>query len=295
MAYSVWMYDPSLALAVVGSISYGITFFAMTATTVQHRAWYFLVVVVGAAVEVVAYCIRAYATQNQSESGPFIATLVLTVLAPIFVAGGNYLLISRLIVAVLPENSHRILGIPGRRLTPIFVACDVIAFLVQGAGSGIASSNDWAGEGGKLGEDILMSGLAFQLAAFCLFLTIFGRFHFLATRMEVETAPHGWRRVVASVYVSSVLIMTRCVYRLVEFGQGTDEYAFNHEWLFWLFEALPMLGAIGIFCIYHPGRYLGKADRAVTCQDIADQDSATKSTPSTPHLTNRTRAKGESC
>lgn len=35
-------------------------------------------------------------------------------------------------------------------------------------------------------------------------------------------------------------------------------YAFRTEWLFWVFEALPMLGAIGIFCIYHPSRYLGR-------------------------------------
>lgn len=35
-------------------------------------------------------------------------------------------------------------------------------------------------------------------------------------------------------------------------------YAFRTEWLFWVFESLPMIGAIGIFCIYHPSRYLGK-------------------------------------
>lgn len=35
-------------------------------------------------------------------------------------------------------------------------------------------------------------------------------------------------------------------------------YAFRTEWIFWVFEALPMIGAIGIFCIYHPSRYLGK-------------------------------------
>lgn len=35
-------------------------------------------------------------------------------------------------------------------------------------------------------------------------------------------------------------------------------YAFRTEWLFWVFETLPMIGAIAIFCIYHPSRYLGR-------------------------------------
>lgn len=37
-----------------------------------------------------------------------------------------------------------------------------------------------------------------------------------------------------------------------------EGYSFRHEWLFWVFEALPMLVAIGIFCIYHPSACLGR-------------------------------------
>ncbi|WQF83866.1 Putative RTA-like protein [Colletotrichum destructivum] len=37
-------------------------------------------------------------------------------------------------------------------------------------------------------------------------------------------------------------------------------YAFRNEWLFWVFEALPMLIAIGVFCVWHPSEYLGRDD-----------------------------------
>ena len=50
----------------------------------------------------------------------------------------------------------------------------------------------------------------------------------------------------------------RCIFRVIEFAGGRDSYAFSHEWLFWVFESLPMVGAIGIFCIYHPSKYLGR-------------------------------------
>jgi hypothetical protein len=44
---------------------------------------------------------------------------------------------------------------------------------------------------------------------------------------------------------------------VAEFGEGTEGYAFRHEWMFWVFEALPMLIAIVIFCVHHPSAYLG--------------------------------------
>ncbi|KAF4446530.1 hypothetical protein F53441_9835 [Fusarium austroafricanum] len=255
---SIWMYNPSFALAVLGAVVYGTIFLGIAyLTLIKYRAWYFIVVVVGAAVEVAAYSLRVYSVKNQSEITPFVLTLTYTVLAPVLIAAGNYLLISRLILAVLPPSRHRILKIPGRRLTPIFVACDVIAFLIQGSGSGIASSDNWQGKMEKIGVNILIVGLVFQLVAFSLFLCVFRRFHILADRMAVEEAPKGWQKVVFAVYISSILIMVRCIFRVVEFAGGKDSYAFSHEWLFWVFESLPMVGAIGVFCIYHPSRYLG--------------------------------------
>ncbi|KAF4464614.1 RTM1 [Fusarium albosuccineum] len=255
---SIWMYSPSFALAVIGTIVYSLIFIVMSyLTLIKYRAWFFLVVVIGSAIEVGAYIIRTYSTKNQSEIGPFVMTLTFTVLAPVFIAAGNYLLISRLILAVLPSSNHRVLKIPGRRLTPIFVACDIVAFLIQGSGSGIASSDNWQGDMERIGRNVLIGGLAFQLVAFSLFLCVFRRFHVLANRMAVSDAPQGWQKVVLAVYVSSCLIMIRCIYRVCEFAEGMNGYAFRNEWLFWVFECLPMIGAIGIFCIYHPSRYLG--------------------------------------
>lgn len=65
---SVWMYSPSFPLAVIGAVVYGIVFFAITYMTLfKYRAWYFSVIVVGAALEVVAYITRVYSVKNRSE------------------------------------------------------------------------------------------------------------------------------------------------------------------------------------------------------------------------------------
>jgi len=47
------------------------------------------------------------------------------------------------------------------------------------------------------------------------------------------------------------------VYRVIEFALGIDGYPFTHEWMFYFFEALPMLPAISVFCVVHPAKYLG--------------------------------------
>lgn len=119
------------------------------------------------------------------------------------------MLISRLILAVLPPSRHRVLKIPGRRLTPIFVVCDIVAFSIQGNGSGLASGSNWQGENARIGINILIGGLAFQFLAFSLFLCVLGRFHYLAKQGVAEHAPTGWGKVVAAVYISSILIMVR--------------------------------------------------------------------------------------
>ena len=63
----VWMYNPSLALAILGSVVYGLLFIAITYITfVRYRAWFFTVVVVGAAVEVAGYVLRAYSASHQT-------------------------------------------------------------------------------------------------------------------------------------------------------------------------------------------------------------------------------------
>jgi hypothetical protein len=49
-------------------------------------------------------------------------------------------------------------------------------------------------------------------------------------------------------------------------------YAFRTEWLFWVFETLPMIGAIGIFVVYHPSRFLGK-DGAAPPKEARSADS----------------------
>jgi hypothetical protein len=53
------------------------------------------------------------------------------------------------------------------------------------------------------------------------------------------------------------VVKIRCIYRLVEFALGIFGYPFTHEWILYVFESLPMLPAISIFCFWHPAEHFG--------------------------------------
>ncbi|KAI1073748.1 putative RTA1 domain protein [Whalleya microplaca] len=256
--WSVWLYEPSLALAIIATAVYTIPFLWITYLTIfKYRAWYFICVSIGGIFEVVGYALRSYSTQNHQDIGSFATSTSLIVLAPIFVAAGNYLLIGRLIRAVLPPSHHRVLKVPARLLTRIFVSFDVVCFLVQSSGSSLASAYGWVGPTADIAINILLAGLALQVLAFSTYLCILTRFYYLSRSMVVANAPLGWSKVLKAVCISSSLILIRCIYRMIEFAEGTDGYTMTHEWVFWVFEGITMLIAISAFCIWYPSKYLG--------------------------------------
>jgi hypothetical protein len=109
--------------------------------------------------------------------------------------------------AALPPEHHRLVGISARVVTRVFVMVDVVSFLVQGAGSSVASSDNWAGPTAEKGVNILLGGLGLQVLGFGFFLAVLGVFHRKANRFERADAPAGWRRMLWAVYVCSFLIL----------------------------------------------------------------------------------------
>jgi hypothetical protein len=146
-----------------------------------------------------------------SAQPPYAVSSSFIVLAPLFIGAGNYLLMSRLCLRVLPSNIIHIYRIPVARLTRIFVICDIVSFLVQVSGSGIASSGNWTGSTVTIGTDVLIVGLATQVITLAFFLGIVRKFHALTKRAGVRgNAGQGWKTVLRTVYISSMLISVSC-------------------------------------------------------------------------------------
>ncbi|KAK4178415.1 RTA1 like protein-domain-containing protein [Triangularia setosa] len=219
---SVWMYNPSLPPAVLFLVLYFFAWMYITYLTFyRYKTWYITVIPLGALLEVAGYAVRIYSVKNLRSivltaptQGAFIVSLTLHVLAPLLIAAGNYILLGRLITRCLPLTRQSLLKIPGRYITRIFVGFDILAAAIQGSGTSIAAAVNWTGLKALTGVDVLVAGLAVQVAGVGLFLGVLGRFEVLVRRLPGTSKAggkgmmkrRGWEGLVVAVWVSSVLI-----------------------------------------------------------------------------------------
>ncbi|KAF3932339.1 hypothetical protein ABW19_dt0210449 [Dactylella cylindrospora] len=256
---SYYHYDPSEVLAIVALCLYALTTSAHIFQCFRYRAWYIIVLLIAGAMQSFGYLARILSARDVRNRGLYIAQFSLVVLAPVFTAAGDYIILGKLLEHVLPGGRHaKTLKIPARWITLIFVSSDILSFLLQGAGAGIISANtDGRNPAAQeRGTNIMLGGLLVQIAFFSFFTSAVIRFD-VKTRQSHAGA--RWRALVYCLYVSCALILTRSIYRVVEFAQGWDGYLMSHEVYFYTLEALPMLPCLVIFNIFHPSKYLPKA------------------------------------
>jgi len=208
---SIYFYEPSLAAAILFTVLYAIpTVFTLHRIN-NTRTWYFLCVVVGGIFEIAGYALRIGSLKSPCNVGLYAASSSLIVIAPLLVAAGNYLMLGRLMLAVLPENNNKIIGLKPTLVTKIFVGIDIISILIQASGTGIASANDWEGSEKEVGVNILIAGLAIQVVTTIAFLIMCWRFSDRAyfgspTARARRDAPPQADRAFKAICISSTLI-----------------------------------------------------------------------------------------
>ena len=103
------------------------------------------------------------------------------------------------------SGERRILYIPVRRLTPIFVTCDVVTLLVQCTGTSVAATQNWKGLMARTGSNILIGGLAAQTATLAFFILVIS--NFAGSRLYVGARGQAaWILGFRSAFISSVMI-----------------------------------------------------------------------------------------
>jgi hypothetical protein len=117
------------------------------------------------------------------------------------------------------------------------------------------------------GEKIVVTGLVIQILFFGIFCVTAFLFHLRMRKvptMRVSAEALPWQKHLLALYISSAFIMVRSIMRVIEFVQGNTGYVFSHEWFLYVFDALLMLGVMGLFCWIHPGEIKGYLERPKT-------------------------------
>ena len=104
-----------------------------------------------------------------------------------------------------------------------------------------------------LGQNIVTGGLVVQILFFGFFIVVAAVFHLRFHRHPTaESRDVPWKRHIIILYVASILILIRSIFRIVEYQQGNDGYLLGHEVFLYIFDAILMLGVMVLFNLIHP-------------------------------------------
>ncbi|KAH8586551.1 RTA1 like protein-domain-containing protein [Bisporella sp. PMI_857] len=195
--YYIWKYLPSKPAAAIFAILFlGISVLHLWRLC-RRRAWFCIALTAGAIIECIGFGVRIKAYDDTSKLGTYIMQSAFILLAPILFSASIYITFSRIIRSV-PNGESCSVTTP-RKLTRFFVFGDILSLLIQ----------------------------VLQVAMFGLFALTSIVFHRRYQRNYLGQPL--WKQQIYMLYIVSLFIMIRSIYRVIEFSQGQDGYLISHE------------------------------------------------------------------
>ncbi len=105
------------------------------------------------------------------------------------------------------------------------------------------------------GESLVIGGLFTQLLFFGSFIVVASLFHYRMFKTPTSrslSADLPWQKHLVVLYIASMLIMVRSIFRVVEYIQGNSGYLLRHEVFLYIFDAVLMLAVMLLFNWVHP-------------------------------------------
>lgn len=203
------------------------------------------------------FAMRLVLRREPNSLPVFIAQSMLIILSPCAFLAVDYILLGRL-AHFLGTEKH--LVIAPKRITKIFLFSDLATFIIQASGSGLLvqeSSRD-------MGNKIFLCGLILQGVSFAFFNAVFCTWLYRTCKYErivwiqdmSKPWHQDWRSLAGALVVSCIGITIRCIYRIAEGSEGYFGKLGRTEWIFYAFDVLPLLIAVGVYIPFWPGRFI---------------------------------------
>ncbi|KAL2822415.1 RTA1 like protein-domain-containing protein [Aspergillus granulosus] len=251
MEFTFYYYAPSAPAGAIFVALFGICTILHIYQLLRTRTWFMIPFTIGGALETIGYIGRVLSSVESPDftKGPYIIQSALILIAPAFLAASIYMILGR-IIAMLQAEECSIIKL--RFLTKIFVAGDVLSFLMQASGAGIMVKDANSAE---TGEKIIVGGLFVQIIFFAFFIITASVFELRMARRRISVSPELqsiWRRHMVALCFTSILILIRSVIRVVEYLMGYDSFLMRHEVFIYVFDAMFMFIVLLVLNWMHP-------------------------------------------
>ncbi|KAM0326927.1 hypothetical protein ACHAQA_006047 [Verticillium albo-atrum] len=242
--FKLYLYEPSIAAAAIFAIAFAGVSIRHAQIIVQKKSWYFIPFLVGCLFETIGYAARSYSASQTPDWSlmPYIIQSMLILLGPAFYAASIYMVLGRLI-NMLDAEAYSMVRL--KWLTKIFL-------LGGGLMAASSSSQDMANK-------IILLGLGIQVVFFSGFMLVTAVFHIrVALRPTSKSLSIcvPWQRFIWILYLVSMLIMVRSVFRMVEYAQGHNGSLLQKEAYVYVLDALLMLIVSVVLSFSHPSAVL---------------------------------------
>lgn len=256
---SYYNYDPQFAPAVAVAVIFGVLTGVHLVEAVAFRKRYTWVLIMGALWETIAFVVHSLGSKDQQQIAYATVWNVLFLLAPLWINAFAYMTFARMVLYWHPEG--KVAGLKASAIAKWFVLADIISFIVQGAG-GIMASPTSSAEIIRVGLNIYLSGMALQQFFILLFVSLMFAFQRRCNQLSSASSGHdgkrSWKPLLFSQYGVLACITVRIIFRMAEFAGGvtpSNPVPFHEEYTYAL-DCFPMMLALLILAIWHPGRYL---------------------------------------
>jgi len=239
-----------------------IGFVGVYAATRRGLAFSFALIA-GVILEILGYAGRIMSWRNRWDENGFLMQICCLTIAPAFLAGGIYLCLRRIVIAFGPENSR----IKPETYTRLFIPCDVTSLVLQAVGGAMASISSHNNKSTKTGDNIMIAGLAFQVATLLVFIIVsvdFGlnvlRRHrrLGASALDQSDAARTLRNsfrfkgLIGALAIATICIFWRSVFRVAELSDGWSGPLMKRQDLFIGFEGVMIIVACLALNVFHP-------------------------------------------
>ncbi|CAI7617860.1 unnamed protein product [Penicillium pancosmium] len=259
-------YYPNFGGNVFFVVFFGVLGISQLGLGIYFRTWTFMTALgIGALMEMAGYIGRVLMNDNPWSAPAFKLQIVCLVLAPTFVAAGIYLTLKHIVLALGPEHSK----LKPRLFTWIFIGCDVGSLLLQAAGGGVAAAAGKTDQAMlKAGDDIIIAGIAFQVATMAVcglvalhfFWTVSRRGNGLEGEKDLETTtsvPRTRMQLILGAEIFAYFtVIIRCIYRIPEMAGGWGNPLMQKESEFLVLDGMMIALACLSFTLFHPGFFL---------------------------------------
>ncbi|KAJ5176367.1 uncharacterized protein N7482_002244 [Penicillium canariense] len=215
-----------------------------------YKHYWMITLVLVALGEAIGWGGRLWAHFAPTSWMAFMIQICSLIVSPVFLSAADYVLFCKLIDKISP----RVFPIPSTIFWVGFIICDIISLAIQTVGGVLVSSaEDY--EQLSHGGDVMRSGIIFQFSNTVIFVVLLVGVILRQQKRRTLASQARWP-VMTALCVSTLMVLIRNGYRIVELSDGWKGHLMHTERYLIGLDMVPMAVGIGAFVIFSPSFFL---------------------------------------